>query len=797
MDSQAVDRDIANANLRETREALSIRGTAGASTRQATFATSPAVRARRVSGPPRRSCKGHLPRLAALALATLVVGCGPRPAAPPVPERILLVSIDTLRADHLGAYGAERAGTKTLDALAATGVRFDAAVSPAPLTLPSHASLMTALDPPGHGVRHNEVFRLPETIPTLAERLRQAGFATGAVVGSLVLDHRYGLARGFDVYDDKMGELVAGGAGWPERRADAVVDAALALLDQLGPRWFLWVHFYDPHLAYDPPPGFASAFPTRPYTGEIAFVDMQLGRLVTAIQQRFGADGLLVVVTADHGESFGEHGDETHSYLVYESTQRIPLIFNGPGLPSARSVAAPVGLVDVAPTLLALAGAPALDGAAGRDLTPLFSSDEGAPDAAYFETLAPQLDFGWSPLLGLRQGSFKYIRAPRPELFDLASDPQELHDLAREKPELAASLDAALAARLARAPASAATPLAVTPEERERLASLGYLAPAGSASLLPLGQVGGPDPKDRIGELAEIRRAQAAMARGAHADALAILRALGEGGPGVAALRAAAAVNAGDPVSAERDARRVLAAAPERHDLRIVLALALDAQGRSDEALAALRELPADVELDANLAQRLAAAEAAAGDSDTALRRLTVAVARHPRDAKLVRGQGLLLARAGRDEQALAAFEAALALEPGLPVLQNDVAWSLARLRRDLDRALALAGQAATASEYDPNVLDTLAFVRLARGEAGAALESADRALRGADPTLRPHLEYLRAEALFALARPAEARAALAAALASADGAEWQANARALDEKLARAAAEPTSTRVK
>ena len=211
------------------------------------------------SGPRRRSSRSHLLALAALALAA-GAGCGERRAEAPAPERILLVTIDTLRADHVGCYGAERAATRTLDALAAAGVRFEAAVSPAPLTLPSHTSLMTALDPPGHGVRHNEVFRLPDAIPTLAERLREAGYATGAVVGSLVLDRRYGLARGFDFYDDQLSDRLAGGAGWPERRADRVVDAALALLDRLGPRFFLWVHFYDPHLAYDPPPASRAPF---------------------------------------------------------------------------------------------------------------------------------------------------------------------------------------------------------------------------------------------------------------------------------------------------------------------------------------------------------------------------------------------------------------------------------------------------------------------------------------------------------------------------------------------------------
>jgi len=378
-------------------------------------------------------------------------------------------------------------------------------------------------------------------------------------------------------------------------------------------------------------------------------------------------------------------------------------------------------------------------------------------------------------------------------LYDLAADPGELHSLARERPELVASLDAELETRLLGSPAGAATPLAVSPDAREQLASLGYLAPDSSASVLPLGQVGGPDPKDQLAVLAEIRQAQALMTQGKPREALTRLRAVGEMGPGVAALRAAAAVNAGEPAAGERDARRVLAASPNRSDVRIVLALALDAQGRGGEALAALRELPADVPLDADIAQRLAAAEVEAGETDVALRRLSLAVERHPRNPQLARSYGFLLTQAGHDDAALAAFEAALALEPASVVIQNDVAWALARARRDLDRALALAAQAAAASDDAANVLDTLAFVRLVRGEAGEALAVADRALRSAPPDLRAHLEYVRAEALAALDRPAEARRALALALAPAAEADWRPAALALAARLDRPDAESAS----
>jgi arylsulfatase A-like enzyme len=621
-------------------------------------------------------------------------GCGERHAEAPAPERILLVTIDTLRADHVGCYGAANAATRTLDTLAAGGVRFEAAVSPAPLTLPAHASLMTALDPPGHGVRHNGVFRLPDAIPTLAERLREAGLATGAVVGSQVLARRYGLQRGFDFYDDQPAGSVAGGSGWPERRADQVVDAALALASRLGPRFFLWVHFYDPHMTYDPPAGFASAFSSRPYDGEIAFVDAQLGRLLEGLRAQGEQAGLLVVATSDHGESFGEHGDQTHSYLVYESTQRIPLLFSGPGIPAGRSVAAPVGLVDVAPTLLALARAQPLPETAGRDLTPLLVGEGDAPANAYFETIAPQLDFGWSPLLGLRAGSLKYIRAPRPELYDLAADPGEQRSLAAERPELVASLDAALEARLRASPSRAATPLAVDPSEREALARLGYL-PSQPATT-ELGVVGGADPKDHLAVIAEVGRAQIAMAEGRAEEALARLRSLGDAGPSVAGLRAAAAVNAGEPAAAEQDARAALKASPDRDDYVGVLALALDAQGRGDEAVAELRKLPTDLPLSAEVALRLAAESPDTG-FETATERIERALELAPGNPQLVRARELLLAERARPE-ASAPQRDGDGLRSQLHYLRARVLFESGRTqdsRRALDRALASPGRGA------------------------------------------------------------------------------------------------------
>lgn len=518
-----------------------------------------------------------------------ISGCGRFAATEPNVQRVVLITIDTLRADHVGCYGAARAHTPNLDAVAAGGVRFQSAVSPAPLTLPSHASLLTALEPPHHGIRHNSIYELPRQIPTLAERMQEAGFETVAVVGAAVLARRFGLDRGFASYDDAFsGGRLSGAVGYAERSADAVVDATLERLQGAADRFFVWLHFYDPHSEYKPPSGFASAFASDPYAGEIAYVDWQIGRLLAAIRDRWGDDGLLVAITSDHGESLGEHGEINHSYTIYEATQHVPLILRGPGIPEGRVVSELVRLIDVAPTLLALSGAPALGSTDGRDLAPLLAGREETPRSGYMETLATQFDHGWSPLFGIRSGRYKFIRAPRPELYDLVRDPTEIHNQFEAEPEIAAQLDGLLAEHVS-TPGRTTAPHRTVPEaERRQLESLGYVVPGEPASGR-LGVVGGPDPKDRIGILGVIASAHAALSEGRPADALELLEAHEDSGSVVAAMRAAAALTVGDFARAARDAREVLRVQPKRPDIEMILARALEAGGDVSGALEAYR----------------------------------------------------------------------------------------------------------------------------------------------------------------------------------------------------------------
>ncbi len=342
------------------------------------------------------------------------------------------------------------------------------------------------------------------------------------------------------------------------------------------------MHVYDPHADYRAPPGFRAAFPSDPYAAEIAFTDHELGRLLDSVERRWPDGRTLVVATSDHGESLGEHGEHTHSLTVYDATQRIPLLLRGPGVPEGKVVETPAALSDVAPTVLALAGLAPLQDAEGLDLRAIWQPGAASERLVYVETLAPQLYFGWSPLLGLRSDRFKYIRAPRPELYELASDPGELRNLAPERPEVVDEFDRALEERLA--VARAPTTLAADAQTRGQLEALGYLAPSAGATGARLGEVGGVDPKDALPEAEAMLRAMQRLSAGEAEEALALLKGLESGGYYLDLTRTEAALAVGDAVAAERYARAALAQASHLHGSHVALGQALLAQGRLDEA---------------------------------------------------------------------------------------------------------------------------------------------------------------------------------------------------------------------
>lgn len=444
---------------------------------------------------------------------------------------VLLVTFDTVRADALGCYGEKNIRTPTIDALAARGVRFQRALAPTPITLPSHSTLMTGLDPLSHGVRNNGTFQLAAEHTTLAERLAAVGYDTAAIVASFVLDARYGMAQGFAQYDDDVHvDGVAAGEGhFRERKAAQVTERALSWLgarDTTRP-FFLWTHYFDAHAPHQAPAPFAltgaDADPSAPfsyelyrkrYLAEIAYADSELGRLLRGLGDEQLAR-TLVVFTADHGEGLGEHGEFTHSRLIYDSTMRVPLILSCPSLFSSASLVSDrvVGLVDVAPTVLELLG---LDAGERSDGQSMFTAEPDSDRAIYGESMVTLYNHGWAPLHSLSRLRDKGIRAPRPEFYDVQADPGELrnlHDAQREKSQ---ALLSRISVHLAKGPASAPRETQLEVSVARELDQLGYSRSSSGGSAL-----GTIDPKDAITSWAVLSNAQTFAAQGQTDRALA------------------------------------------------------------------------------------------------------------------------------------------------------------------------------------------------------------------------------------------------------------------------------------
>ena len=439
---------------------------------------------------------GVVAALAVAALAGLV-----RPAEP-APTGLVIITLDTTRADRLSPYGYMNVSLPAIERLAREGVVFDQASSVAPLTLPAHASLFTGAIPPRHGVRDNADPPLDVSHTTLAEVLASRGFRAAAFVASAVLAPDRGLAQGFETYDGAS-PTEPRTTDAAQRRADAVVDDAIAWLDAAGKSpFFLWTHLYDPHRPYDPPEPYRSTYGHNPYVGEIAFADAQIGRLVDALERLGRLDRTVVVVTADHGESLGDHGERDHGIFVYEEAVRVPLIVRAPGVPAGR-VGQVVRLTDVMPTVLHLLGmpAPAMDGVS---LAGLLRGDRRDLELeVYAESLYPER-FGWSSLRALRSARFKLIDAPRPELYDLGRDPFEERNIYDLRSPLARAMLARLDDLAGRDDASGGTARADPPSDlRERLAALGYVAGPDRQGRAAQSRADLPDPKDCIGLVSE------------------------------------------------------------------------------------------------------------------------------------------------------------------------------------------------------------------------------------------------------------------------------------------------------
>jgi arylsulfatase A-like enzyme/tetratricopeptide (TPR) repeat protein len=559
---------------------------------------------------------------------------------------VLLLTLDTTRADRLGCYGYAAAKTPALDGLARDGVRFARAYCPVPLTLPSHASILTGLYPLGHGVRNNGRALAPG-VRTLAEILKADGYATAAFVSAFSVDSRFGLGRGFDVYDDMLPSELPVKSQNAERRADRTFERFSRWLDKSGRgKFFAWVHFYDPHLPYDPPSPEREEFAGRPYDGEVAYMD----RFVGAVLDRLRAKGLfedtLVVAAGDHGEGFGDKVEVGHGLFLYEETLLVPLIFRHRGVfLRPRVVEGAVRLVDVAPTILDVLGlGDASGGMQGRSLVPRVARPKGEGPDSLIESVYPRENFGWSELVGWVSGSWKYVQSPRPELFDLRADPGERANLFETSPGQARAMktkmeEGMLALSAGRPTAGAGE---ASPENVERLRSLGYVSFAPSKPGAAL-----PDPKDKLDLLRLIQQAQAYEMAERYPEA-------------------------------EQVYLRVVDEIPDSAESYVNLAIAQARQQKFGPAVETLKKGAARLPDSEILLFRLGFTFLVAGRVPEAQETLAGLLARNPRNIDALTISAGILDASGRKAEAQDVFRRALDIEPESRSLRMSYAGSLA-----------------------------------------------------------------------------------------------------------------------
>ncbi len=649
--------------------------------------------------------------LAALGLAACGGPHGRDPLADlPTGHPVVLISIDTLRSDHLPAYGYDRVETPAIDGLRSDAVLYRRAYCQVPLTLPSHASILTGLLPPAHGVRDNAGYRLsPSVGPTLAELLHGAGYATGAAVSSFVLRHQTGIARGFDHYDDHFSAGHEKTIGEIQRPGPETLEAILPWVRSVAEKpFFLFFHIYEPHTPRDPPEPFAARY-GKTYDGEVAAADAVVGRLLDELKALHVYDRSTIVLLSDHGEGLGDHGEDEHGVLLYRESLQVPLIVKLPGAADAgAAVDRPAELVDVAPTVLALAGVDRPEAMPGVSLLKL--AEEGPdggdapPRALYSETFNPRLRYGWSGLTSVIRGHYQYIEGTDRELYDLAADPGETKNILRSHRKVYATLRDALHGF----DSKLQQPFEEDSETRAALASLGYLG-----SVAPEGEGPRPDPKTMLPALEGLRKGVEMLSQGDTEGALPLLR----------------------------EATRKI---PRSIDAWQFLGLALDRLGHKEEALADYRKAFDLSNGSPLLAKPMARLALQLGRMDDAAGFLRLAIGQEPDNVelRLLEVRALL---AGRHlDKALSAAEEAVKIAPGsadAAYLKGAVEMGAGRLdtaESDLRHALELAPD-------HPAALNDLAVLLMKQGRKDEARDLLERLLKEhpENRTARQNLELL------------------------------------------------------
>jgi arylsulfatase A-like enzyme/thioredoxin-like negative regulator of GroEL len=672
-------------------------------------------------------------------LAAVMLGChGGRPKAAE-DWNVLLLTFDTTRADFIGCYGRKNAQTPNLDRLAAEGFLFESNFSSHPVTQPSHSTILTGVYPMVHGVRDNSMFKLPEQRTTLAEALRPAGWATGAAVGGFPLVREFGLSQGFDFYDDDItgnredfrGRPAPrqGGTWYDERPAAQVNDAILPWLrERIGGRFFVWLHYWDPHLPHTAPPPYGQLYAHDPYQGEIAYADQSLGTILRELEKAGVYDRTLIVMTADHGEGRDEHNEATHAFLAYGSTLHVPLIMKVPGMQGGRRIRQRVGTVDIVPTVLDLLGVEGPKELQGRSLAPLLRAPENgnSPPLYYSESLSPRLSHGFGELRVLYDGTLKYIYGPRPELFDLEDDPRELHDLSAERPAEALRLEAALGSFVHQHASSEAAHAAHEVDEatRQRLEALGYLGTGGEKEQA-VGETlrrDGIPPQDRVGDINLASRLRTQLGQGQFA-------------------------------AARKTAERLLANAPANVFYRAMLARALLGLKEPLEAARVVEESP-------NLggAQQAVFLQVARGVFDAGERDRGRALAAKIAAAEDTAAARVTLASLAREAGEAEVFNAEIKRALELDKESAPARLEMARYLLDTGDLDGAERELKVLLEAQPlNLEGQLGWARLlrARGSDAEALQRVERVLRLAPRSCDARLEKL--ELLVALARREEA----------------------------------------
>ena len=588
---------------------------------------------------------------AALAIGIAIVrGRAPSPP-PPIDagalrgSNVLLITIDTLRADHVGVYGSEGALTPTIDSFAKDGVRFERTYAHVPLTLPSHASLLTASYPTRNGVHDNGTFRLGNASPTLAAALEAQGYRTAAFVGAFILDARFGLNRGFDVYDDRMNGSSAD-LEVVQRTAEQVLAPAYRWIVQGSDQesapspWFAWVHLYDPHEPYTPPEPYRSLYASEPYDGEIAYTDAALGAFFARLRRVAALDHTLVVIASDHGESLGEHAERTHGLFAYDATLRVPLIMWAPPRLRPGVVGDLMRLVDVAPTVLDLVGAPPMPDVDGRSIRPFLGGTRPFDrPASYFEALNANLTRGWAPLTGVVRDRVKLIDLPIPELYDLDADPGERQNLYPQQRERARDLEQRLD-QIAKGAAPMA-PAVLDADAEARLRALGYVVAS------PVKRAGArygaaDDPKTLVHLDAALDEAAAQWTKADAAGAIETLRGVIRERPG-------------------------LTMAYDR------LAFILRATGRTGEAVTLLDGAARAGHADRSLLRSLGSMLRDTGDLDRSAAVLSDLVSADAGDLQSADALGQTYARLGRGQLAEAMFRRVLDASPNAGATWNNL----------------------------------------------------------------------------------------------------------------------------